>query len=162
MDITEKTGTLEEKIRYSQCILEKYSREIRAIDVEQETLSSQQHLFDSYETFLERANQISLISDVIFIGLFLAVKAVNDSNLAVTALQIGIASCVGLVSGYTLLKSSSISQQRIEKTMGDLSEFEMKLYNNRERYKGLTSAYYDLQNHNNSLETTNENTIKRR
>ena len=162
MDIKEKTGTLEEKIRYSQFIMEEYSREIIAVDAEQETLSSQQHLFDSYETLLERTGQISLISDAIFIGLFMAVKTIKDPNLAVTALQIGIASCVGLVSGYMLLKSSFVSPQRIEKAMGDLSEFEMKLYNNRERYKGLTSAYYDLQNQNNSLDITNENKLKRR
>src|SRR5699024_11086480 len=116
--------TLEEKIRYSQFIMEEYSREIIAVDAEQETLSSQQHLFDSYKTLLERTGQISLISDAIFIGLFMAVKTIKDPNLAVTALQIGIASCVGLVSGYTLLKSSFVLPQRIEKAMGDLSEFE--------------------------------------
>lgn len=150
---------LQGKEEYSQDILQKYSRDLKSVNDEQEALEKQKHMLDSYGEFLDSADKLSLLSDSIFLGLFMAEKVIKNSNSAITAFQIGFVSCLGLASGYTLLKSGFFSPRRVEQTMGDLTEFEMKLYNNHERYKGIANAYYDLSMSSNSLE---KSMVKRR
>lgn len=119
-------------------IQEKYHQADQEAWIEYEQLDFQKVRLESYEKyrshFIDDIHLVTL-SSLVALGIS-SIKSFGDINLPF------LLSCyLGIDSGFVFFRNQPfLSFKKIE-NLGDLSEFDMKLYDNQERRKGVISGY---------------------